>query len=67
MNKYKTKINRAIPSDEEINQKKDFTKLYNQSQDMYKLHDVRKNMHKKRNIIIFVITAIAIGLALFFT
>ena len=68
MNKYKSKINRTIPSDDEINQKKDFNQLYKQSQqEMYKLHDFRKNMHKKRTLIIFVVTAIAVGLALLFT
>lgn len=66
-NKYKVNINPEIPSDENIDKSKDFEKLLKKNNGKYNPINFRKGMHKRQTIIMIVVSAIAVGLALFFS
>lgn len=67
MNKYKININKPMPSDEVINQKKNFNDLLGSFEELHKPHLLVKNRHKKRRTIQIIVMVVAVFLALFFT
>ena len=67
MSKYKVNIDPEIPSDEQIAKSQDFEKLLKKKDQQYNPVEFRKGMHKKRNLIMIVVTVVAVALALFFT
>lgn len=66
MNKYKININKTMPSDEVINQKKNFNDLLGSFEELHKPHLLVKNRHKKRRTIQIIVMVVAVFLALFF-
>lgn len=66
MNKYKININKSMPSDEVINQKKNFNDLLGSFEELHKPHLLIKNRHKKRRTIQIIVMVVAISLALLF-
>jgi hypothetical protein len=65
--KYKIKINAETPSDKEIEQSMDFSKLMNSTKEMYNPLKVRQGMHRKRKMMLMVIAVISVALALLAT
>ncbi|MCP4520147.1 MAG: hypothetical protein GY827_00355 [Cytophagales bacterium] len=64
--KYKINVNKPMPSDEEINQKKDFSRLMNTYEEVHKNpHKFMNNRHKKMKYIMAIVVIIAVALALY--
>lgn len=66
-NNYKVNINPIVPSKEKIDKSKNFDKLIQKHEMIYRPFEVRKKMHRKRNVIMLVVSLIAVGLALLFS
>lgn len=65
--KYKIKINTEMPSDKEIEQSMDFSKVLKSTKEMYNPLKMRQGMHRKRKMMLMVIVVISVVLALLAT
>jgi hypothetical protein len=66
-NKYKIEIDPKAPSEDEIAQSMDFSKLMKDAQQVYNPMKMRKQMHKKPWFIMLIVCAVAIGVAMLLT
>ncbi len=67
MNKYKVNINKPIPSDEVINQKKNFNELLGNFEEMHNPQKFGTDRHKKIKKIQIIVIVVAVLLALYVT
>lgn len=65
MNKYKININKPIPSDEVINQKKNFNELISTFEEVHNPQKFGKDRHKKLKKIQIIVLVVAVLLALY--
>ena len=67
MTKYKINVNKPAPSDEVINESKDFGKFLDSYSDIHKPQKVIRNIHKDKNLIRLAILLIIVLFALLFS
>ena len=65
MNKYKININKPIPSDEVINQKKNFNELLGNFKEVHNPQKFGVDRHRKIKKIQIIVVVVAILLALY--
>lgn len=65
MNKYKININKPIPSDEVINQKKNFNELMTSFEEVHNPQKFGKDRHKNIKKIQIIVIVVAVLLALY--
>ena len=67
MSKYKININKPEPSDEVINESKDFGKFLDTYSELHQPHKVIKTIHRNKRLIRLAILFIVVLLALLFS
>ena len=67
MSKYKININKPEPSDEVINESKDFGKFLDTYSELHQPHKVIKTIHRNKRLIRIAILFIVVLLALLFS